>query len=299
MTENNGNKLISESVILDVTFKRPGIRRRADISKVTCEADKEMLGLSKAILDSEEYRVIQTVVRQFRSYVEAKALDCPLKRGSYMVPLAVLEDVYGKLEQAEIEFNAAVEQFIDAYPQRKAEAEVRLKDQFRDADYPEPEQLREAFEVVSRLVDFSPPGEGKIGQALSQKARQKFEQDLKNASEEIQAALREAFAGLVKHLRERLESISGGGKKILAPSAVDNLLEFIDNFKHRNLCEDAELEGLVAQAKNVLAGKDSGLLKSNGKATAEVLGEMKRCEEALSKLVKDRPTRLISFGEDD
>lgn len=295
----NGNKLLDQTICLDLMFRKPGATRKGDKSLIECEADKEWIGLSKKIINSPEYRKLGTVARDCRNWVKSRALPGPFKTGTYLIPLPMLDEIVAHVQQAETEYATARDEFLASYPSAIEEARGRLADQFAQENYPEAEVLGAAIRIERRLYDYSPPGANKAGQASSALAHKWLEDDLKNASLEIQSALREAFAGLVKHLRERLESISGGGKKLLAPSAVDNLLEFIDNFKHRNLVEDSELEGLVAQARNVLQNKDSGLLKANGKATAEVLGEMKRCEEAVSKLIVTGPKRLISFGEDE
>ena len=236
-------------------------------------------------------------LRDFRNYAESRAVDCPLESGSYFVPLAVLNEVCERLEATEVEFKLKVEAFLLAYPAAIESAKDSLKDQFKATDYPDAEDVRRMFSVESRIVDFTPPSESKVGHVLSTRARQKFEENMQNAAVEIQAGLRAGLKKVVHHLSERLDAIVAGGKKQLSPAAVGAVMEFIDSFKDRNLTNDAELDGLVIQARLVLDGKTPDELKQGGTAAEEVLAEFQRVEGALDQLLQDAPHRVFALEE--
>ena len=290
--------ILENACCLDLTFRRPGIRRKGNLDLITCEANKDLLGLSKAILDSPEYKKIVGIARETRQWVEKRGLPSPLKRGTYLIPLAVLDSVYEKIDNAEQEFKDAVDAFIAVYPDQKAKAEVELRDQYNEMDYPEPETLRHAFGIERRLLDFGVPGQSKIGRFLYEKEKAREEQTWANATDEIQEALRLAFKSLVGNLADQLEPKEDGSRKRLTSSAVDKLGEFLELFQHRNLTDDADLEGLVIQARNVLNGKSAETIKKSDTIRGEVAGEMARVLTALDKLLEAAPRRAIMLDDD-
>jgi len=299
-------QIIDNVVVLDVVFHRAGIRRKADISKIDAKVtgeetatDKAMLGLTKAIVDSKEYTAAVKVTGDARSWLDRRSLPSPLKRGTYLIPLSMVEEVNTYLDDVERQYKVKVEEFLLVYPQQVENAKVRLANQFDVRNYPTVECLRASFWIERRMLDFGVPSPDKIGQELWQKEKARAEQSWFVAVNEIQLALREAFRTLVAHLAERLEPNPNGTKKIFKDTAVEKLVEFIDIFKNRNLTGDVELEGLVVQARNVLAGKRPDSLRKNSSARGEVAGEMARVTIALDKLLVNAAKRSISFEEDE
>jgi hypothetical protein len=291
-------RIMDDAVILAITFHRAGIRRKADIGLVATEADKSMLGLTKAIVDSPEYTAAMRVVGDARSWLDKRTLPSPLKRGTYLVPLSMVGDVYDHIAEVVEEYRAKVEEFLLVYPAQVERAREHLADQFQQDNYPTVETLRAAFWIDHQLLDFGVPSAEKIGRELWAREKERAERSWADAVGEIQEALRSAFRGLVGHLAERLEPNADGSKKIFKDTAVEKLVEFIDLFKNRNLTGDVELEGLVAQARNVLAGKRPDALRKSSTVRGEVAGEMARVSAALDKLLADAPRRKISFEED-
>jgi hypothetical protein len=294
----DAQKIMEKVVVLDIIFHRPTIRRKADLGLIDAAADKSMLGLTKALVESKEYTEVCHVANETRSWLERRTLPSPLRRGTYLLPLTMVEAVNDKLDEVEKDFLAKAEKFLDAYPALTEAARVKLMDQFDPANYPSVNALRVAFSLERRLLDFGVPGEEKIGKALWQKEKERAEKTWIAAVDDIQDALRAAFRGLVGHLSERLEPNVDGSKKCFKDSAINKLLEFIDLFKNRNLTGDAELEGLVAQARNVLEGKSPKKIRDRATTRGEVAGEMARVMGALDKLLENSPRRKISFEDE-
>jgi hypothetical protein len=298
-------QVIDNVIVLDVVFHRAGIRRKADISKIDAKVtdeelatDKAMLGLTKSIVDSKEYTAAVKVTSDARAWLDRRSLPSPLKRGTYLVPLSMVDDVNVYLDEVDKQYRAKVEEFLLVYPQQVENAKVRLANQFDQRNYPTIECLRASFWIERRMLDFGVPSPAKIGQELWQKEKARAEQSWSTAVDEIQIALREAFRTLVAHLAERLEPNPDGTKKIFKDTAIEKLVEFIDIFKNRNLTGDAELEGLVSQARNVLSGKRPESLRKNSSARGEVAGEMARVTVALDKLLVNASKRSIRFEDD-
>lgn len=291
-------RIMDGVVVLDITFHRAGIRRKADLSKVETESDRSMLGLTKAIVDSDEYDAVLKLGYETRDWVAKRGLPSPLKRGTFLVPVNSIVEVYEHLDEIEIEFDKRVDAFLKVYPRQVEEAREKLLDQFDEDNYPSAKQLKMAFWLERRLLDFGVPNEKKIGIAIWKKEKERAEKTWQLAVDDIQIALREAFRNLVGHLAERLELKPDGTKKVFAESAITKIIEFIDLFKNRNLTGDSELEGLVAQARDVLAGKKADALRKNVVARGEVAGEMARVTAALDELLETAPRRRISLDDD-
>jgi hypothetical protein len=290
-------KLMDSAVVLDLTFHRPGIRRKADISLVETDADKNMLGLTKAIVDSKEYAAVIKVASETRRWVGLRALPSPLKRGTYLISVELVADVYEYLDAADASYMAKAEEFLLVYPWQVREAKQKLLDQFDPDNYPSVKKLRAAFYVERRLIDFGVPNPEKIGKAFWLREKKRAEKTWAKAADEVQAALRTAFRELVGHLAERLQPKDDGTKKVFRDTAVDKVLEFVDLFQQRNLTGDAELSGLVTQARNVLKGKKADKLRTSVVARGEVAEEMGRVMTALDELMETAPRRRIRFDD--
>jgi hypothetical protein len=295
----DARRIMDNVVVLDITFHRPGIRRKADLALVETDAEKEMLGLTKGIVTSDEYQKVRRVANDTRHWLEVRSLPSPLKRGTYLVPVQLVGDVEDYLSKADSQYQEKADAFLEAYPRLVEEAKDRLRSQYNAKNYPATSQLKAAFSIERRFLDFGVPSEQKLGKALWEAEKQRAEASWSDAVLEIQEALRTAFRKLVGDLADRLEAKPDGSRKTFRDSTVEKVVQFIDLFKTRNLTNDIELEGLVTQARNVLDGKRPDALRNSAVKRNEVLAEMGRVTIALDKLLEKAPRRAISFKEED
>lgn len=294
---SNGN-LFDRAVCLDVTFHKAGVRRKGDVGEIQTSADKDCLGLSKAIIDCKEYADVTAIATGFRRYCEKIALPSPLKRGTYLIPLELLDQVSAELDRAEAAFNEAADAFIDVYPDAKERARERLAEQYDEDNYPDPEKLREAFYVERRMLDFSPPGSDKVSAALRSRELERWKRDMRNAGNEIRAGLRVAAQELVGGLRNKLQALSSeGNKQRLTAAAVDNVSEFLNLFYSRDITQDDAMREVVGQAQAILEGTDVESLRSDESLRANVLSQMAGVVESLDRLVEECPKRAYAFED--
>ena len=292
-------KVLEDVVVLNLIFHRPGMYRRGDLDQITTDADKKMLHLSKDIVDSDEYGEIVTYANDVRKWVRKRTSASPLKRGTFLAKLSVVDELNAYLDEAEPRYKSKAESFLAVYPQKVQEAESRLRGQFVARNYPTVGQMRPAFWVERSFFDFGVPSAQKIGRALWEQEKRRAEETWAATIEEVQDALRVTFRSLVGHLAERLEKQPDGKRKIFKVNTIDKITEFIDLFQARNITNDAELEGLVAQARNVLAGKNPDSIRKSDVVRGEIAGEMVRVTTALDQLLIDSPRRQISFDDDE
>src|SRR3990172_5607830 len=124
------NELFDKTTCLSVTFHMPGRNRHGSLDKVTTEAEKSELVLTKRIFDSDNYRKCVRIAVKTRDWLNTRALPSPLKEGTYLIPIALLDSVESKMSEIKTEYAKAADAFILEYPGLILEWREKLKDQF-------------------------------------------------------------------------------------------------------------------------------------------------------------------------
>ena len=311
--------LFDRTVCLSVTFHRPGNQRKFRPGEVTVDkadaagngdrADQSQVSASKQIFTNGNYKLAGQVKQQFESWLDVRSLPCPLKKGTHLIPVDLLDEVYTRLDETEREYLARAEDLANEYETAKQTARERLRELYNEADYPTVDQLRKKFSVERKLFDFAPPGETKLSETLYQQERERWSATFAEAETEVRDALRDTARQLVAHLSERLAPTPDGSRKRLHPSAVDNLEEFLSLFDRRNVLDDSELKALVGKARAVLSGvgngqlfagaNKTGILKDDDRLADYVSQEMDGIRRDIDALMSDAPRRALSFDEED
>lgn len=326
--------LFDRAVILSVTLRRPGTRRKASTSLIevvaptpeqppvtsepqsptspplddtsapqnsqpTSPTDKSLLHLTKDILDSEELRAIQRLDGLVRDYLSRLGLPSPLKNGCYLIPIDLIETVEAKLGDLFAQRDTLVQTFLTAYPEKCAQAASRLGPLFDPRDYPSIETLQEGFEVSTQYLTFGVPGTlQSISKSLLEREEEKAKQRIAAIEDEIVQVLRLSLKELVDHMVDRLQPGADGKPKVFRNTLMTNMQEFLETFKARNLTNDQDLEALVDQAKGILAGVDATTLRTNDATRSHVQAQLTQIKHSLDGLVVAKPTRYYAFNEE-
>ncbi|MFH0901555.1 MAG: hypothetical protein V2A73_13085 [Pseudomonadota bacterium] len=306
------SQLFDNTVCLAVTFHRVGRHRRVRRGEVEIvpafasrwpeeKPDQSRFTIGKQIFASDHYHKAERIAHDFDSWMQRRAVPCPLKRGTNLIPIAMLDEVYARLDKAQAEYGTEADALLAEYDELKQEAQRGLKGLYREEDYPLPERLRAAFWVERRMFDFSPPGEAKLTEAVYRQERERWQQTFAEAEDEVRMALRESMLTLVSHLAERLQPSLDGKKRVLRDSAVDKVVEFLELFDRRNVLNDDELKALVVRARRVLDGDVAmaDALRQDGTVREIVRRRMEEVKSRLDVLVKSGPARVVSFEEED
>jgi hypothetical protein len=128
-----------------------------------------------------------------------------------------------------------------------------------------------------------------VYQQEQERVARRFEEAVQLAE---QAFLAE-FARLVSRLAERLGSEPDGQRRVFRDSAVTNLLDFFERFKHLNLRSSEELDRLVEQAQGLVRGVSPQQMRDNGGLRQHVAAEMTRVQAQVEGLIVERPRRHI------
>ena len=289
-------QLSDKAVLLNLIMHRPDMTRCADLGKVETACDKGMLSLSKKLINCSSYKKARNYGTIVRAWLSARTTPSPIGRGTYLVPLTLLDSVMEYLSNAEIAYAKLVDEFIKDYPAVCEEAQERLGDQYDPTEYPKDEErLRAAFWMEYHLLDLGTPNQDKLGKALWESEKKKAQALWQDATVDIQNALRTSFRDLVKHLADKLEVAPDGKRKKFKDVSVENVNEFIKLFKQRNLTDDAELNKLVLLAKSVMSGVKPVDLRESDGIRSEVKEQFDRVTKRLDSMLVDKPSRKIDF----
>jgi hypothetical protein len=290
----NNHGIFDRAICLSLTVGCLGTRRKVPATSVQVEADRDMLHVSKAILESKELDAIKTLDGELRTWLGKRALPSPFRRGTYLVPIALVEEVDGKIGEYQEKRAGLVARFLAAYDASVEDAKKRLNGLFDVSDYPGAEKVRAAFYVDVRYLAFGVPEklEG-IRKDIFEREKAKAAASWKEASEEVRQALRAGLADLADHLVERLQGNGDGKPKVFRDTLVENMTDYLDLFDPRNVTDDTQLALLVERCRNILDGLDADALRSSAAIRTKVRDGMTQVRGALDTMVIDRPARRI------
>jgi len=197
-----------------------------------------------------------------------------------------------QLTTLKAELAEAVEELNERYGELKGIAQRRLGSLFNPSDYPN--SLRGWFEVSWDYPSVEPPA------YLRQLCPQLYEQEaarvaarFNEAIELAEQAFTEELSKLVSHLTERLSGGDDGKPKVFRDSAVENLREFFERFRHLNIRSSEQLDELVAQAQRVVRGVEPQALRDNQSLRQRITTQLVGVQSQLDGLLVDRPRRNI------
>lgn len=292
MTQNRLK--IENAVMLLMSTHAWGNRKKADIQKIETVADKKFLSVSKKLIDSEAYRKITSLQNNSYEWIKNQSVPAFVVRGAYLFNQNMVEEVEEYLKSKNEELFNKIEDLVAEYQLKIIEAETLLGDQFNVNDYPEIEEIRQAFWYEWKWVVFDIP-EG-LPQKVFEAEKAKAENMWKESAEQISQSLRQAFAKLINHANQMLVPGEDGKNKRFKNSSFDAIDEFIATFKNRNIVNDTDLENLVNQAKAVLNGiEDPQQLKKDEDLRDMINYNFNEIEKALDTMIETKPGRKFNL----
>jgi len=293
-----GVDLARKTVCIKVRLSTMGNTRKVSTSQIEADADKDLLRVSKHLVDSAELKAIGRFDGEIRRFLYNICL--PFEIGIHLLPITALETVEHRLRQFAEDRNQLVAPFIAAYPSLCQAAAKRLRGLYSPADYPPVEDVTKEFGFSWQYVSFGVPDQLKgISREVWEQEREKAAQRMAEASAEIQQVLRESMAKLVQHMADRLKEGQDGKPLRFKETTVSNLVEFLTNFEFRNVTDDTELQGLVAQARQLLQGVSADDLRATGDLRATVQQGMADIAAQLDTMMAKTGGRKFRFDEEE
>src|SRR5438876_1578205 len=283
-----GLDVAKKTVCIKVRLSTMGNTRKVSTAQIEADADKDLLRVSKQLVDSAELKAIARFDGEMRRFLYNICL--PFEIGIHLLPIAALETVEYRLRQFAEDRRQLVNAFLSAYPSLCQDAARRLRGLYNPADYPPVEDVAREFGFSWQYVSFGVPDQLKaISAEVWEQEREKAAQRMAEASAEIQTVLRESMAKLVQHMADRLKEAPDGKPLRFKETTVSNLIEFLTNFEFRNVTDDSELQALVAQVRELLQGVNADDLRSTGDMRTNV-------QTGMTELAAQLDTLLMRTG---
>lgn len=300
---SKGEAIKAQTVIFDFKFTGKSFRRKVKSANVVALEHMPAAGLlstNKSIIDCPELDAIRRVVREFKDWLYFQELPSSLLRGGMrLIPLANVTKVEDKFAETRTNFKGALKAFIVAYPQRKAEAKLRLGNLYRESEYPTAREIRNAYRLTKRWVSFDPPAALKQLDEETWKANSnQLAAQMAEAGQECKDILRARMVEYTQWLVERLTMEPGETKrKAIAESKIQDFREFLNSFESLNLMADAEMSAFVAQARNAVEGLDVKALRTDDAARNQIRDLFAGIQEKTDGWVTEQ-SRVI-YSEDE
>ena len=292
--------IAEQTTCLLVRFHKTGLLRKGNIDLVETKADKDQLRLRKAILTSDEYDHLMTIKRDCRRYIKKREFPSPFGEGSHLLAVGLIEEVDTKVSNAIQGYEHWADLFVAKYPELHAEQKERLKDQYTESNYyTDMGKLRSMFYVERRWFDFSPAGTQKVGDVIADREKKNTVDETKALHDKIRAAMRVGLKKLIDKLVERLTPGTDGKRKQFAATTVANVVEWLEIFSKRNICNDKDLALLADKATGILEGVDVATLKANEDIAAQVCIQLSEVDKHLGLLVQECDERALALDDDD
>jgi hypothetical protein len=256
-------------------------------------AERSYLSAGKKLLDTSHpaFKAVTSVRGRIVSFWKGISLPYP-EPGIRLIRQDDVASFSVQLTTLKADLDEAVAHLDDQYSELKTAARRRLGSLFNASDYPV--TLRGWFDVSWDFPSVEPPS------YLRQLSPQLYEQEAARVAARFDEAIQlaeqafvEELSKLVSHLGERLSGGDDGKPKVFRDTAVENLGEFFERFRHLNVRSSDQLDQLVSQAQLIVAGVKPQQLRDSASLRQQVAGQLSGVQSILDGLLVDRPRRNI------
>lgn len=301
--------IFSKATCLSVELGSLGSKRKVNSSQVSVDADKELISVSKTLLESPELLAVKQLLATVRQYLYSRTVRTTVFRsGIYVLPLVLVDETDQQLLDYAAELRDLVEALLVRYGLDDsgniqpgsliAKDQERLRSVFNLKDYPPPAKIREACYISWNYIKFGTPDN--LPDAIRAREVEKDSERVLLAANQFEQLLRAEMLDLVAHIEDRLGVSKDGKPKIFRDSLVSTIKDFVALASARNLTNDAELDRLCRQAAQLLDGVDPKLLRENAAAREGVRAGFAQIKAELDTLVVvDRPRRQIDLEREE
>ncbi|MCA9270965.1 MAG: hypothetical protein KDA41_20935 [Planctomycetales bacterium] len=257
------------------------------------DAEGDFLSAGKKLIDTRDplYKAVTSVRNRAGAYF--KGVSLPYPEGGVRL---VRQDDVGmadvQLTTLQAELDEAVAKLGERFDELKSAARARLGRLYNAADYPS--SLVGLFAMAWDFPSVEPPEYlRQLSPGLYQQECARMQARFDEAVQLAEQAFLDEFSNLVSHLTERLSGRDDGKPKIFRDSAVENLHEFFERFRHLNIGSSRQLDDLVQNAQSIVRGVQPQQLRDSASTRQRVATQLSSVQSVLDGLLVDRPRRNI------
>lgn len=294
--------ITDRAVLLNLTLKKLGLRKKvsSDNDAITVDADRDMIGVSKAILDCVEYDAIKELDTEIRQHIRSICLPSPFRGGIFLLPNGLVEKLYDTLGEYQYRRAKLVDAFCENYQARQAEAVNRLGALYDAQDYAPLSEVRDSFCLSFEIFTFSTPLALKgISKEIFERERDKAAATWTQATHQVRELLRAQIKMLVDRAADRLQPGKDGKPRIFRDTLVANITDFLDTFSARNIADDKDLADVMDKMRDLAAGLDPQDLREDAELRSRIQSQFACLASELDGMIVNRPSRRIELDEED
>ena len=289
---------LKEGCLLKIRTTGWGNRAKLGKDEVE-EISEDFTTGSKDLIDKKALKEIKACRRRAINWARINCLPW-LDDGVYFIPRHKIEEGIAVLDEEMTKQRAAVNELVAQYDELKDKMCQKVEDanakngtsiKFDESQYPSKSALKQRFSISYQFFMVTVPEAGGIlDRKQIEREQRKLNETIKEAAEVGILYVRQQFAELVVHLKDKLET---GGK--FKNASVANLQEFLDKFNDLNVWQDRELKALIDQTRKAINGVDPEDLRNDDKFAAKVEGDMKAVVDGIKALGDQRLKRAVDF----
>jgi hypothetical protein len=297
-TTNPSARLRATMAAVRLSFVWFGVRKTLTPEQKSQAADTfgaegEFLSAGKKLLDTRHpaFKAVTAVRGRMLSFWKGLTLPYP-EPGIRLIRQEDIGSFDVQMTTLKAELDEAVERLDQHYVELRSAARDRLGSLFNPTDYPQ--SLQGLFAASWDFPSIEPPPYlRQLSPHLYEQECQRVQARFDEAVQLAEQAFTDELAKLVSHLTDRLSGQEDGKPKVFRDSAVENLTEFFERFRHLNVRSNEQLDGLVAQAQRTIRGVEPQQLRDNTSLRQQVATQLAGVQATLDGMLVDRPRRRI------
>lgn len=261
---------------------------------------EKFIGATKKLFQSREYDSIVRLDNSTVKELKARSLPSLLRRGIYLIPVGLVQQVNNTISDYAYRRQAKVEKFIDMYEYDLIDAKNMLGTLYDPMQYPSKERMAQLFSIEARWLDLGVPGSlALVDPAIFEQAKKEMLVHMQEAEEHCKALLRAEVMELSRCLHQALQGLDDGTLKRFHTSHTEKIKAWCDIFTEaRNVTNDTELQEVVTKLRwSVDYVGDPAELKSESGVRSYVKKELEGCLTELKALTEACPLRSFKFEE--
>lgn len=178
--------------------------------------------------------------------------------GPRLIPTAKFFDFKRKLDDARVEFEGMVQEFLTDYPHLISAQAFELGDMFNRDEYPSVESIanRFAFNVAFIPVPESGDFRVDIGDEAAEELRTQYEQEYAARYENALSDIRSRIATALKHLSERFTDTDDGSHKRFNNDILERFIDTLSTVRALNLTNDPQIAKIINESEWAVANVD-------------------------------------------
>lgn len=296
--ENTAREMRQNMGAVKLSFSWLGTQRKLSDAQTKQAADMfsastDLVTASKRVIDTKHpaYKAVTAIKSQAAAFWRGITLPYP-QEGVRLIRQADVSTFEERMNDFKTQLAAAVANLQLEYETIKEKAREKLGSLYNPQDYPD--TLEGVFSISWEYPPIEPPQYLlNFNPQLYAQEQSRVQQRFEDAVAMAENAFAEELSGLISHLVERLTDEPDGKKKTFKASTIENFKEFYQNFQRMNVRSNANLESLISQANNLVAGITPNDLRQSTDLQQSLRTQMSALQTSLDSVIREAPRRRI------